>query len=529
MASRVYPAPMTPEPERDRPSGALLKILLLAGGIYHGAFIYRTSFLLDGQRVFSLFDDAMISMRYARNLAGGHGLVWNPGGERVEGFTNPLWTFVMALSHLLPLPPRLMSLPIQVLGMAILLATALATTRLVRRLGGSERASLLAAALTLAYFPLVNWTLQGMEVGLLALLVTSALTLALRARGPDGPSWPLLLLLGAGTLVRLDAAVPFLTIGALHAARGASRREKVRRLLAAAGTLAGFLAVQTLARLWYYGDALPNTYYLKLTGFPLDLRLLRGLLVAVDFLLPLVPLLALAAWTLVRRNGSRTLAFPALLFFGQLAYSVWVGGDAWEEWGGANRYVCVAMPAVLAVLALTLDRFSERRPSPVTLPALLAGTLLLLNVGKGRESLRQWALLSRPPLVTLNSGVVALAHDLARLTRPEATLAVWWAGAIPYFADRKSLDILGKCDRRIARLPMHLPQGASRARAFYPGHMKWDLGVTVAGDRPDVVWSGAVPGPPDVFAGYVERRIRRAPVRLLRGSAHVRWDLIPAG
>jgi len=32
-------------------------------------FIYRTSFVVAGRRYFSLFDDAMVSMRYARNVA----------------------------------------------------------------------------------------------------------------------------------------------------------------------------------------------------------------------------------------------------------------------------------------------------------------------------------------------------------------------------------------------------------------------------------------------------------------------------
>ena len=40
----------------------------------------------------------MISMRYGRNLAEGYGLVWNPG-ERVEGYTNFLWTVIMAGVH----------------------------------------------------------------------------------------------------------------------------------------------------------------------------------------------------------------------------------------------------------------------------------------------------------------------------------------------------------------------------------------------------------------------------------------------
>src|SRR5512143_2619799 len=39
-------------------------------------------------------DDAYISFRYAQNAILGHGLVFNPG-ERVEGFTNFLWTAMM--------------------------------------------------------------------------------------------------------------------------------------------------------------------------------------------------------------------------------------------------------------------------------------------------------------------------------------------------------------------------------------------------------------------------------------------------
>jgi arabinofuranosyltransferase len=40
-------------------------------------------------------DDAFISFRYAENLVQGHGLVFNIG-EWVEGYTNLLWTLMMA-------------------------------------------------------------------------------------------------------------------------------------------------------------------------------------------------------------------------------------------------------------------------------------------------------------------------------------------------------------------------------------------------------------------------------------------------
>jgi hypothetical protein len=40
-------------------------------------------------------EDAFISFRYASNLIQGHGLVYNVG-ERVEGYTNFLWTLILA-------------------------------------------------------------------------------------------------------------------------------------------------------------------------------------------------------------------------------------------------------------------------------------------------------------------------------------------------------------------------------------------------------------------------------------------------
>jgi putative exporter of polyketide antibiotics len=53
-------------------------VSLLLSAIFVGwalAFIYHSSYVaVDGRRYFNLFDDAMISMRYAWNFAHGNGL-----------------------------------------------------------------------------------------------------------------------------------------------------------------------------------------------------------------------------------------------------------------------------------------------------------------------------------------------------------------------------------------------------------------------------------------------------------------------
>src|SRR4051812_30098964 len=84
--------------------------------VFSLVFIVRTAFGWQGQTYFSLFDASMVSMTYARNLADGHGPVWNAGGEHVEGYTNLLWTLWMAVIHLVGVPDRLTSLAVMVSG-----------------------------------------------------------------------------------------------------------------------------------------------------------------------------------------------------------------------------------------------------------------------------------------------------------------------------------------------------------------------------------------------------------------------------
>jgi hypothetical protein len=59
---------------------------------------------------------------------------------------------------------------------------------------------------------------------------------------------------------------------------------------------------------------------------------------------------------------------------------------------------------------------------------------------------------------------------------------VIWAGAIPYFSRRPSIDLFGKSDPIIARSPPR--------RSFLPGHDKWDFDYSIGQLRPDAVVLG---------------------------------------
>src|SRR5262245_4106910 len=65
-------------------------------------------------------EDAAITFAYARNAAVGEGLVAYPGGDPVEGFSNPSWTLLLTFMRLLGVSPWLAS---KAWGAALGLAT----------------------------------------------------------------------------------------------------------------------------------------------------------------------------------------------------------------------------------------------------------------------------------------------------------------------------------------------------------------------------------------------------------------------
>ena len=159
--------------------------------VWASLFIYKSSFVgIDGRRYFCLIDDAMISMRYAWNLSHGSGLVWNPG-EYVEGYTNPLMTLLMSLPSLV-FDKVDAVLAIQVLGIVFMLVNAYLIMSIAEHLvSGQERYRrlflVLAFLCALSYYPLVYWTLMGMETGLLTVLLSLSVLSALRYAADQRP------------------------------------------------------------------------------------------------------------------------------------------------------------------------------------------------------------------------------------------------------------------------------------------------------------------------------------------------------
>jgi len=524
---------------------AWFALILVAYALYAGAFIFKTSALVEQssyvpqtKRYFVLFDDMMISMRYARHLAEGQGLVWNPGGPRVEGFTNPLWVGYMAIFHWLGIDEALTSLCVQVSGALFILLTLIVVRRLADLLTGDPWAGVGAAIFTGFYLPLNTWSLQGTEVSVLALALTVVAWWTLRllraGRFSAGPY----LLLGATTWVRPDMAVPFAALALFLALQ--DRPHRARHVLLAPLILAAFLVPQFLWRRWYFGEWLPNTYTLKMAGYPLVKRVTHGYEIATRFL---VHWGALPLGVLVFRRD-RFVRLLLWLFAAQMLYSIYVGGDAWEHYGGANRYLSVAIPlwfvllwAMLRAAYHALARSARTLalpPKPAALRAglLVSGLYLLVtfNYTYGTGALKEWLLLEPSLYAGENKAKVQQALLLEALTTPDATIALAGVGIVPYFAERTYIDLLGKTDPVIARLPMDqtiIPE-------FKPGHMKWDYAYSIGTLKPDVVlelWVKPEDAGPYLDADYemIWFPPKKANVWMRKGSPRILWERIWGG
>jgi hypothetical protein len=389
-------------------------------------------------------DDAFISLRYARNLVEGHGLVYNVG-EAVEGYTNLLWTLLLA---------GLIALGIDaVVGSAVLgalcWAGALAVAARCGAAAGGPRAGLVAAAVAALSLQAALEAVEGLETALYALLIAAGvLALAPRAEG-EGPSngrgWTSTLAFALAALTRPEAPLlAALAHGGLLLGDPTRRSARLRAALVAGAALAAQQAALLAWRLHTYGEPLPNTFYAKVGGAAWG----RGLRYIADHALhhpALWGLAALGAGLALRSGGAaRSRALLALLpVLGQLLWVAKVGGD----FKPTGRFL---MPLVgpLALLAGAAAGPVLRAPRG----GVALGAVILVGAavtGAGAETVYGWAAERRANLEARRTVGLFLRENMP----PDTLMAIHSAGAIPYYAGLPTIDMWGLTDHHIARAP----------------------------------------------------------------------------
>ena len=439
-------------------AGALVALIAL-----HLLHVLRYNFVSD---------DAFISLRYAANLLAGHGLVFNPG-ERVEGFTSPLWILLLAGFGACGLDLLEAARALGLLCSVLALPT---TYWLARQCGAAPPIALIAPALLAFNGSWACWAAAGMETALFGGLIAAAFAAALA-----GGFWTSASLAAAATLARPEGLLVLLVLAFHHllrAKRGAGR-SCLLWLFVGGGPYALFLGF----RRWYYGDWLPNTYYAK-TGRGWA-QIQRGLGYLSDYAADhegLLLLVGLAIFALLRRTaGLRLVAVGWLLFWLAIAG---MGGDGLPMY----RFAVAPLPLFAALAAALVSDWGR----PSLLAAGKSGVALAVVLGCA------WAYThGSPPRCTSHYSAYQFQQqvEIPRWTRvgqwfaasapAGASIAVVPIGAVAYYSKLEVRDMLGLTDRHIARRNL---SGLGRGWA---GHEKHD-GQYILRRRPTYLLLGNV-------------------------------------
>lgn len=455
---------------------AVVLILLSAGFLVHALSYDFVS------------DDAFISLRYARNLLDGQGLVFNPG-ERVEGFTGLAWVFLVALAGLLGAD---LLEAARVLGAGFGVATLWLAWRVAERLrgpGAHPVVPLAAPALVAANGAFACWSLAGLETSLWVFVASAAAAAALGGRHRASSA-----LAALSVLVRPEGALVVLGLGVARA--WAERRGRWGRVIAWWVFPAATIAALTLFRIAYYGDVVPNTFHAKV-GAGID-QWRRGAGYLADYLADfdgIVVATGTLAFGLARGGPWRLAAALVTLLWGGV---VWAGGDGLPMY----RFAVTPLPLLAALQTAVIGRVTRGgapgSPSRRLAPALVSVAVLAAlgaavasqpRIPPHYENFRFQRDVEVPRWTR-----VGLA--LRREAPPGASLAAVPIGAVAYYSGLRAIDMVGLTDPHIARRVM------SEMGSGWAGHEKHD-GPYVVSRRPTYLLLGNIdvtPAPRDPTA-----------------------------
>ncbi|HET7542158.1 MAG TPA: hypothetical protein VFK05_19960 [Polyangiaceae bacterium] len=447
-----------------------------------------------------LCDDAFIALRYAKNLSQHHELAYNLG-QRVEGFTSPLWVLLLSAAAALGAP---LLTATRVLAGSAGLFSFWALTAYWDELEPRAPWLVVAPASALASTaPFAAWIFGGLETPLFVGTFTLSLAALGRAsrKGDVRSHFEAGLAAAACTLCRPEGAL-LIALGSLAVALPSrDAAAPLRRLLAWFLPILLFVGGYELFRLLYFGYPLPNTFYVKTAGVGLWQRGVSYLgFAASEFGWALVGACGLSLGLLFvlqalpppeqrPSRGTRTLTgCTAAATTFHLLYVARIGGDFLDLY----RFLTPLLPAAFCIMTCAARSAFVRSRGPLrsAVPALAAGLFLLhlRNQWDMAHEAIQVAASSRAALHLEPLGWTRLyalrwrgiGSWLFRNRLPEDSTAVGAAGALPYFSELPNLDLFGLNDLETAR--------RGRLIGNRPGHQRFATTDYLLAQRPTFVF-----------------------------------------
>lgn len=410
-------------------------------------------------------DDAYISFRYVERWVAGQGLTFNPG-EQVEGFSNPLWIGILALSRLL-LPNVAIVDAARVLGFAASVISFLAMAVAVKRSSpGRHSMAFLYAAVILACTPGFHvYATAGLETPVFGMLVTVAVLFSLAETLPPhragvrggAPGFVArlgaALCLGFAAVCRPEAALYGLLWWLFTRGPRQLRMRPGHELTVMAALSAPFLGYEAF-RVTYFGELLPNTFLAKPPGI---FGGIFGISYLLQWAIALGGPLLFVVWLLRRAplesEAGRLLRASAGPLLAATIFVVYTRGD-WMPFG---RFLVPVAPLMAACVGTLLARWTietarERRIARRRIVIPVAAALGLSAIAAWNSELGAYIRNEGNNHIMRGTDQVATGQWLAEHINAGSTVATKRLGGVSFAApDLIFWDLLGLTDREQAR------------------------------------------------------------------------------
>lgn len=417
-------------------------------------------------------DDAFISFRYAYNLVHHNNFSWNPTDTvKLEGYTNFLWTIIMAGCMSLGLDPVICSMAI---GIMLGLGTLIFTFKIGELIFGDTRYALLSVLLLGTNYSFSGYMTGGLETQLQTFLL-SAVTFSVFSVIQNNGS-PIRHFLSIGLfsalaiLTRLDSPliIGLLILPMLYFRFRQLPERKVQQTMLSLVLMAIPVLLIVIPWLWwkynYYGDLLPNSFYLKGKVFSGEV-FKNGLYYIFTFftsyyLIIFVFIIAFQFWKLIRNKFMTT---GLIVISGWLAYILKVGGDFMEF-----RFFVPILPLLMITIVWSISQLEGKIVKYILVLTLLCGSLshqILFFDFHGTDSIKKLHGIIYEK-ETNWKGVGIRFNELFYSVKDKIVIATSAAGAIPYYSKLNTIDMFGVNDRWIAL-------NGEVTKHFKPGHHRW--------------------------------------------------------
>lgn len=385
-------------------------------------------------------DDAWIHLVYARSLAEDGMLAYAPGVPG-SGCTAPGWALLLAPLHAALSPHGVGAViwGVRCVGSAFFLGSVVLAGDYALRRSGREVVGLVAALGCAFTSTLAMAAFSGMEVT----AAGCAMLAALHARAENRPLMAGLAMAAAGSF-RPESVPPMIVLGLEYVL--ATRRDSglARRvaLLGLPSVAVGALLVAH--NLDVSGHPLPATFYLKQNVAPPRFadRIVEVVRDVYGRTAPYVGYVAFLPHLALGRGGvARLERLPSALATVFLGCALVVIAPNHGIGFYFTRYFMPAAP--LLAVGFALGSAQLLAVTPPRYRPLAVGLALLYFVPLTVVSSREHAFRLHNDIRNIDEIEVRMGRDLARLAAPHQRIAVSDAGAIRYFSDRETVDLLG--------------------------------------------------------------------------------------